>query len=70
MAAFEADSARATADIPEGFEPAAAVAIGYPDKPEAPPGETREAGFAPRRRKPLKDFVFARKWGESAALAT
>ncbi len=70
MAGFDAEHARGTYDIPEGFEPVAAVAVGYPDKPEAPPGETREAGFAPRRRKPLKDFVFARKWGESAALAT
>ncbi len=70
MAGFDGGRARQTYDIPEGFEPVAAVAVGYPDKPGAPPGETREAGFAPRRRKPLKDFVFTRKWGCSAALTT
>ena len=70
MAGFDAERARQTYDIPAGFEPVAAVAVGYPDKPGARPGETREVGFAPRRRKPLKDFVFARKWGESATLAS
>jgi nitroreductase len=70
MAGFDGERARQTYHIPEGFEPVAAVAVGYPAKPDAAPGEDRKPGFEPRRRKPLKDFVFARKWGETAGLAT
>lgn len=68
MAGFDGDRARQTYDIPQGFEPVAAVAVGYPDEPGAPPGEPLGPGLRPRRRKPLKDFVFARKWGETSAL--
>ncbi|MCH7544247.1 MAG: nitroreductase family protein, partial [Proteobacteria bacterium] len=50
MAGFDAERARQTYDIPAGFEPVAAVAVGYPAKPGARPGGTREGGFAPPRR--------------------
>jgi coenzyme F420-0:L-glutamate ligase/coenzyme F420-1:gamma-L-glutamate ligase len=50
--AFCKDAVRKTLKIPKVIEPAALVAMGYPDeKPSAPP------------RKPLGDFCFKGEWG-------
>ncbi len=70
MAGFDGASAREAFQIPDGFEPGAAAAIGYAEKIDRLPDEAREKALAPRRRKPLKEFVFSRKWGEPAALLT
>lgn len=58
---------KASFSIPEGFEPQTAIALGYANSDPAPPNDVlaaREA--APRQRKPLEQFVFGSKWGESA----
>jgi nitroreductase len=66
MAGFDADAARSTYSIPEGWEPMAAIAVGHPGDPDALPDGLRERELGPRSRKPLSDFVFAGEWGKSA----
>ena len=55
MGGFDRAKARETFHIPAGFDPAAVIAVGYPD--EAP---------HIRERKPLKEFVFEEEWGRAA----
>lgn len=64
MAGFDPGKAREVLSIPEGFDPAAAMALGYPLDPEHMSAEAREKALKPRSRKALGDFVFARRWGE------
>ena len=67
MGGFDRERARELYAIPDGFEPVAAIALGYPEALEAIPEDMREATLRPRQRKPLGDFVFARRWGAPAA---
>ncbi len=66
MAGIEREKLRETYRIPEGFEPVAAIAVGYPSDPATVPDELRERETAPRVRKPLSEFVFAEAWGRPA----
>ncbi|HLF58650.1 MAG TPA: nitroreductase family protein [Alphaproteobacteria bacterium] len=63
MAGFDAARAKSELKIPDGFEPVAAIAIGYPESPERMPDEMREKALKPRSRKPIAEFVFAGQWG-------
>lgn len=63
MAGFDMDKARTTFEIPDGYEPVAALAVGYQGDPAALPPKLREREEAPRTRKPLRDFVFSGRWG-------
>jgi nitroreductase len=69
MAGIDRDKVRATYGIPEGFEPVTALAIGYPGESASPPQELGDRERAPRRRKPLSEFIFAGQWGATARLA-
>ncbi|MGH7422711.1 MAG: nitroreductase family protein, partial [Candidatus Methylomirabilales bacterium] len=62
MAGFHADRAREVYGIPEGYDPVAAMAIGYLDDPGRLPDDLREREVAPRIRKPLESFVFSGQW--------
>jgi nitroreductase len=66
MAGFDPESAREAYGIPQGWEPIAAMAIGYPgDATSLPePYQTRER--APRTRKPIREFVMSGQWGHTA----
>jgi nitroreductase len=66
MAGFSADKARELYAIPETAEPATAVALGYTGDPNSLDDKLRERELAPGNRKPLKEFVFTRRWGEPA----
>ena len=55
MAGFDVDQARQTFGIPEGFDPVAAIAIGY----------SAEATPASRSRRPQDELAFSGKWGEA-----
>lgn len=68
MAGFSREKVREIYGVPEGFEPVAAIAIGYPDQIDVLPEAFREQELAPRSRKPLAGFVFAGRWGETSAL--
>lgn len=69
MAGFDAEKARATFGIPEGHDPVAAVAVGYPGDPEALPESLRGRDLAPRRRKALRELAFSGRWGQAAGFA-
>ena len=58
MGGFDAEKARATLGIPEGYLPVAVIALGYPGSPEALPDDLRERETAPRSRRPIKEWVF------------
>jgi nitroreductase len=62
MAGFDAQKARTEFLIPEGYEPAAVIAVGYPGDPAALSEKLRSRELAPRRRKPLSAFVFSGTW--------
>ena len=68
MAGFSVEKVRETYGVPDGFEPVAAIAVGYPDDPNVLPEPFREQEIGPRRRKPIDSFVFAAKWGETSPL--
>ena len=68
MAGIVPEKIRATYQIPEGYEPVAALAFGYPGEPEDLPEDLRGAEKAPRARKELKEFVYSDKWGASSTL--
>ena len=68
MAGFHADRAREVYGIPEGYDPVAAMAIGYLDDPARLPDDLRGRELAPRTRKPLESFVFSGQWGQPSRL--
>jgi len=65
MGGFEPDKARETLGIPEGYQPLAVIALGYPGTPDALPDDLREREIAPRSRKPLEEFAFEGRWEQS-----
>lgn len=65
MGGFDADKAREALGIPEGYQPLAVIALGYPGNPDALPDDLRERELAPRSRKPLEEFVFEGHWEQS-----
>lgn len=68
MAGYDAECARREFSIPEGYEPAAFIAIGYQGEAESLPESLRARETAPRTRRPLEQFVFTNAWGETAPL--
>ena len=68
MAGFSVEKVRENYGVPEGFEPVAAIAVGYPDDPNVLPAAFREQEVGPRQRKPIDSFVFEAKWGETSPL--
>lgn len=69
MAGFDPHKAKEVFGIPEGWEPIAAMAIGYPGDPNSLPDKLRERELAPRTRKPVRDFVMTGQWGHTASFA-
>jgi nitroreductase len=68
MGGFDADKARDTYGIPEGYEPVAAIAIGYAGDPQTLPDDFRGSEVAPRERKSIDSFVFTGRWGDTSAI--
>ena len=62
------DKAREVFGIPEHSEAWTAMAIGYKADPATLPDALKERDLAPRKRKPLSEFVFAGKWGQTSPL--
>ena len=64
MEGFDRDRAREACAVPDGFDPAVIMAIGYAGDPDALALEKhRLAERQPRRRKPLPDIVYDNTWG-------
>jgi len=66
MAGFDPAKARQVFSIPEGWEPIATLAIGYPGDPATLPQPYQDREAAPRTRKPLREFVMTGQWGHTA----
>jgi nitroreductase len=64
MAGFDHEKARAAIGLPEDYDVAAAVAIGYLDSPESLPEEMRASELAKRERKPLSEIAFGSRFDE------
>ena len=62
MGGFNAQKARETLGIPQGYMPVVMVALGYQGSREVLPDDLREREGAPRTRKPLAEFVFDGQW--------
>ncbi|OLB34043.1 MAG: nitroreductase [Acidobacteria bacterium 13_2_20CM_57_17] len=69
MAGFDAEKARQAFGIPKGWEPIAALAIGYSGDPASLPAPLKDREMAPRTRKPIAEFVMADQWGHTAPFA-
>ena len=63
---FNPETAREIYQIPEGYEPATVVTVGYPGDLQNLPDGLRDRELAPRTRKPLTEFVFTEKWGHTS----
>ena len=69
MAGFDAEKARQVFGIPKGWEPIAALAIGYPGDPASLPPPLKDREMAPRTRKPIAEFVMSGQWAHTAPFA-
>ncbi len=67
MAGFYPDKAREIYGIPDGHDPAAAIALGYPGDPQRLPDELRERELGTRSRKAMNEFVFSGRWSQAAS---
>ena len=69
MAGFDAEKARQAFGIPKGWEPIAALAIGYAGDPASLPAPLKDREMTPRTRKPIGEFVMVGQWGHTASFA-
>lgn len=67
MAGFHSERVRELYGLPDGVEPVAALAVGFPGDPERLPEDLRERAAGTRSRRPKETFVFGPRWGEPAA---
>ena len=68
MAGFSPETVREIYGVPDGFEPVAAMAIGYGLAADELPEAFREFDVGARSRKPVSGFVFEEHWGETSRL--
>ncbi|WP_180541306.1 nitroreductase family protein [Nevskia soli] len=64
MAGFNKAKAKEVFAIPDGYEPVAMLAIGYPGDPETLEEPLKGRELSERTRKPVSEFVFEGNWGE------
>lgn len=68
MAGFDREKARELFALPDGWDPVAMIAIGYPGDPESLPPNLLERERNPRSRKGLSEIVFGGRFGSDAGL--
>jgi nitroreductase len=68
MAGYDVERAQREFSIPPGYEPAAAIALGYLGDDAALPEKLRGRSPLKRNRKPLSEFVFTGRWGNASPL--
>lgn len=68
MAGFRIDQARADCQIPEGYEPVAMIAIGYPGDPAQLSDRLRAREVQPRVRQSVTEFVYSATWEQPSSL--
>ncbi len=64
MAGFDVGKAKELSGIPEGYEPVAMIALGYPGDPEKLDQKSKEREASERKRKRVGEFVFQGRWGQ------
>jgi nitroreductase len=69
MAGILPDKIRELYQIPDTHEPVTGIALGYPGTLEQLSDKLRQRETAPRTRKPIGEFVFAGRWGQTSKLA-
>jgi nitroreductase len=70
MAGFDPAKAKQVFEIPEDWDPIAAITIGYPGDPSSLPEKLRDREVAPRTRKPLSEFVMSGRWGHTSPIVS
>jgi nitroreductase len=68
MAGFDIAKARQTYSIGEDYDPITAAAIGYGGDPASLSSDMHDREMAPRKRKPISDFVYTGKFGKRSSL--
>ncbi len=68
MAGFRIDQARAACQIPEGYDPVAMMAVGYPGDPALLSDRLHVREVQPRVRKPLTEFVYSATWKQPSSI--
>jgi hypothetical protein len=68
MGSYSAAQARELFNIPDEFEPMAAMVLGYLGDPAMLPEDLRERETGPRRRRPVAETVFGEVWGQPSVL--
>jgi nitroreductase len=68
MAGFDVDKARSVLNVPSGWRPATAIALGYMPRAEELEESVRRRETAARSRRPLEAFVFTGEWGKDSRL--
>jgi nitroreductase len=63
MGGFSVDAVRERLGVPEGYNPIAVLAVGYPGDPADLDASLRERELAPRQRHPAAEWVHAGAWG-------
>jgi len=64
MGGFDPVKARQLLNIPEGYEPAAMIAVGYPGESESLPEALRQRDSTRRPRKSLDTLIFEGTWAK------
>jgi nitroreductase len=67
MAGFYPAKVRETFGVPQGYEPLAAIAAGYPGDASALPDDLRKREETPSTRKSIDQFIFGGAWGNKPA---
>ncbi|MDF5714710.1 MAG: hypothetical protein PUP93_12700 [Rhizonema sp. NSF051] len=70
MAGFDVPKAKEVYSRSEGYEPVAAIALGYVGIPESLSEKLLQRELALRSRKPLEAFVFSGSWNQASPLVT
>jgi nitroreductase len=68
MAGFRIDQARADCQIPDGYEPVAMMAVGYPGDSALLSDRLRVRETQPRVRKSVTEFVYSTTWEQPSPL--
>jgi nitroreductase len=68
MAGFDVAQAKQVYGIAEGYEPIAAIALGYLGDPNTLAEKLQQRELAPRQRKTLETFVFSGSWNQVSPL--
>jgi len=62
MAGFDAERARTSLGIPDGYEPVCMIAVGHRAEPDTLPDALAQREVAPRERRELPSIAFGATW--------